>query len=210
MDPCPDCGQPRPPSRAAKDEESALVRPLTTTTSLAEAGFLADRLQSAGFAARVHSEDSFDAIRGAWQHRAMVLVTADQAIAAAEHLQQVLAEDPAPRELGATASPPATIWPTNFWIGVAVLATAAWLGLSLSRPAAEPNQDLNAPRPGVHSIAELGTRVARLPSPLITLAPNGAARHRLSYDEKDKQWLWETDANGDGVYDRRERYRNVP
>jgi hypothetical protein len=196
---CPHCGAALPGSRECLWTDVARV------TNLAEAGFLTDELVGRDVDARIFQLDEFSATTDRWATAYFIRVPSEQAPAAAAWIREQLAEDAvadADGESGGfrftTIDEP--IDPT-FWRPVALVVLAGVASFVLGQHFSD-QRARRAP-----SANALPMAVDRIGRPFVTEPAAGQPRHRLMFDRLHKAWYLDSDWDGDGVYDRQQRFR---
>lgn len=174
--------------------------------NLAEAGFLCDELSTLGIENRLVQSESFSALSGGWSAAYVIQVSPDDATAATSQLKSHLSEvesDRGDREFHRPllAGDDHTIDPV-FWRPVALMLIAGVASFALGRQMPnDRNPRQPAPRRGSMSMA-----IEAIGRPLVT-EPNAAgACHRLIFDDRQRCWYLETDGDGDGRFERRQRF----
>lgn len=192
---CPHCG-----TLLARDEPARWIN-VARVTNLAEAGFLVDELSGDGIDARIYQSEDFSALTDRWLVSYLIQSPPRDAQAAAARIRRHLAEMESYQE-------PATggAWPDErpafdpfVWRPVALVVLAGVAGFVLGqRFAADPD-----PKPPRNSLSGAVSAIGR---PLVTEPAVGLARHRLYYHRREQAWYLETDAEGDGQYEARQRF----
>ena len=198
---CPQCGHSPSESQAYEWVDVARV------SNLAEAGFLSDELNGVGLESRVHQLDEFSAASDRWSSRYLIRVPEHFAREAASHIEKYLFEEENGRRpildvmrnpLGRNTNEPLS-WRPVLLVVIAGIASFA-LGQRFSehapprRPRAEP----------------LSTAIAAINKRFTTEPMANQPRHRLSIDQRQKQWTLETDRDNDGVYDETRHFPTAP
>ena len=212
---CPECARPTDVSsqlgRAAACSHcgTPLERDGTTgwtnvarVTNLAEAGFLVDELAGDEIEARVYQTQDFSALTDRWLVSYLIQSPPHAAQAAATRIRQHLAEvesyqDPAMAGAWSDARP--SIDPF-LWRPVALVILAGVASFALGQRFAA---DRDPPRPPRDSLA---SAMAALGRPLVTEPAAGLPRHRLYYHLRTRAWQLDTDTDGDGRYETRQRF----
>lgn len=188
--------------------ESAQWHSVARVTNLAEAGYLVSCLEVEEIEARLVESQSFSALGGCWSHCYELQVPEEDRVQATELLrqeaEQFAGEGPEYDEFGE----PIDDQPVHlvFWRPVALMALAGLATLWLServpdpRPRAVPNRDA----------AALGAAIEALGEPLVVTSETGQTKHRLQYHSHGRVWYLESDTNGDGQLDRRQRFALEP
>lgn len=195
---CPHCGSTRAHEDTADLENFV---PIARIGSLAEAGYLEERLAAEGIACALRGNERFDAVSGMWESELALLVPEEHVARATSVMQQELQEDPE-----TTQAPP-----------------AADSAESFERP--DPFADMEASRPrwGMWAAAVLIGAAGLGGFQLITAKPaatnaEGELWHTLTecannqpgtieYDPaSDTLTVWK-DLDGDGIGDRAYYFR---
>jgi hypothetical protein len=200
---CPACRE-----RQAKPADSIEWHSAARVTNLAEAGYLVSCLEAEGIDARLIESQSFSALGGSWSHSYELQVPQGHRARATEILraeaEQFAGEGPEYDQYGE----PIEEEPVHlvFWRPVALMALAGLATLWLSqrvpdaRPRTLPNRDA----------AALGAAIEALGEPLVVTSETGQTKHRLRYFSEHRVWYLESDTNGDGRLDRRQRFALEP
>lgn len=172
--------------------------------NLAEAGYLVSCLEAHGIDAQLVESESFNAIGGDWSRTYTLQVPArcfsDASTILREESELILGEQVEYDAFGE----PIDNEPVHlvFWRPVALMAVAGLATLWLS-------QRVPAPHPRVapnRSAAALGAAIDALGEPMVIESDRGQVRHRLRYDRANRTLQLESDTNGDGRLDRRQRF----
>ncbi|TWT90173.1 hypothetical protein Mal64_05570 [Pseudobythopirellula maris] len=204
---CTECGGPlradeiSPASTA--DGRLAKGRVVAGAATLAEAGYLASVLQAEGIESDVLPREAFDAASGSWSC-SFVLRVAQQDLARAEELAHSEAaafntddETDGQRPAGDQGDP-YTAWRPLVVVtvvGAALFAIADYLS----------DRQAVGPRAGAAQGdgQGLAAAVGALGEPLLTPPGPGGGRSRLSLNHDRGVWVLESDADGDGLFERR-------
>jgi hypothetical protein len=193
---CPHCGTPLDRAEATHWTNVARV------TNLAEAGFLVDELSGEGIDARIYQTDDFSALADRWLVSYLIQSPPQDAQAAAARIRQHLAEIESYQDPAAAGA-----WPEErpgidplLWRPVALAILAGVASFALGQRFAA---DRDPPRPPRDSLA---TAVAALGRPLVSEPAAGLPRHRLYYHLRERAWHLDTDADGDGRFETRQRF----
>ena len=167
--------------------------------NLAEAGFLTDDLSGRGIEARIHHFEDFNAVDGRWAAGFLIQVAEDSAPAAAEHIRLHLADEDYRREMAVRRGDMAAdSFDPTIWRPLALAMIAGVASFVLGQQFGEPGR---APR------GALPAAIGEVGRPLVTEANPGQPRYRLTFDRRREMWYLDSDRNGDGVYDDRQRFR---
>ncbi len=197
---CPHCNQPfelvAPTTNAVEPKGWTNVARIA---NVAEAGYLAVRLQELDIAARVVELPSFSAVGGDWRSGYVLQVDGDCREAAVELLAREAEEVAAESEWDAAVDAPAAASPTLRVMSVVALAGFAgfWAGTHTDQPPA-------ATRPS--TAARLATDIESIGEPLVVHDANGNVVHRVTFDRRQQALLWQSDGDGDGRWDRTRLY----
>ncbi len=174
-------------------------------TSLAEAGFLADELAGDGLEVRIYRADEFSALSDRWTASYFIQAISRDAQAAAAHIRRHLAEvDAGPlatdeRSWSDDRSPAVLV----FWRPVAMVVLAGVASFIVGQKFAAQRDAIQPPRD------TLSGAVDAIGRPFTTEPVPGLPRHRLFYDGRRQAWYLDTDANGDGRYESRQRFHST-
>jgi hypothetical protein len=175
-------------------------------SNLAEAGFLVDELAGDGINARIYQSEDFNAVTDRWNVSYLIQSSPREAPAVAERIQQHLADVDSRR----AESDPAKVnddgYPgvdPDFWRPIAIVVLAGMASFALGQRFGHDRGELR-PLPR-NSLAEAVGSIGR---PLVTEPAAGLPRHRLTYQSRDRSWLLETDADGDGIYEQQDRFKS--
>jgi len=213
---CPECGRPLavhdvrgselgcPACRATlPGEASDRWTNVARVTSLAEAGFLADELAGEGIDARIYQADEFSALSDRWNAHYLIQTAPGDAQAAAARIRRHLAEMDAGR-----SSTGGQLWDDQratvdpiFWRPVVLMVLAGVVSFVVGQRFAAERDAARQPPQGTLSGA-----VNAIGRPLVTEPAAGLPRHRLYYSGRQQSWYLDTDANGDGRYESRQRF----
>jgi len=192
---CPHCGTP-----LARDEATRWIN-VARVTNLAEAGFLVDELAGDGIDARIYQTEDFSALTDRWLVSYMIQSPPLNAQAAATRIRQHLAE------MESYQDPAAGAWPEErpaldplVWRPVALVILAGMASFALGQRFAA---DRDPPRPPRDSLSSVMAAIGR---PLVTEPAAGLPRHRLYYHWREQAWHLDTDSDGDGRYETRQRF----
>jgi hypothetical protein len=191
---CPHCGTP------LERDETIHWTNVARVTNLAEAGFLVDELAGDEIEARIYQTEDFSALADRWLVSYMIQSPPEAAQAAAARIRQHLAEiesyqDPA----GAWPGERPTVDPLS-WRPVALVILAGVASFALGQRFAA---DRDPPRPPRDSLANAMAAIGR---PLTSEPAAARPRHRLYYHLHEQAWHLDTDADGDGRYETRQRF----
>lgn len=198
---CPQCDQ---STLAVSDPWRDAAR----VASLAEAGYLASRLESEGIAARLVESSSFSAVDGMWRNAYLLQVDRDDFSRA----QPLLVKEAAEAELEEPSVGPhcepfeeesvqLVIWRPVALMALAGIATL-WIGARqfAERPPAGPHR----------SSEELAEAVGSIGKPFVVVDQRGRAEHRLWFQRAERTWYLESDTDGDGLMDTRRPFQLSP
>jgi hypothetical protein len=192
---CPHCGAP------LQHDEPARWINVARVTNLAEAGFLVDELSVEGIDARIYQSEDFSALTDRWLVSYLIQSPPDDAPLAADHIRRHLAEMEAYPEPAATGG-----WPDErpafdplVWRPVALVVLAGMASFVLGQRFAA-DRDSKPPR------NSLPGAISAIGRPLVTEPAAGHPRHRLYYHWRDEAWYLDTDADGDGRFEARQRF----
>ena len=192
---CLHCGAPLAPDAALRWINIARV------TNLAEAGFLVDELLGDGIDARIYQTEDFSALNDRWLVSYLIQSPPDDAQAAASRIRQHLADIDSYQDPAANWTDVRPALDPLAWRPVALVILAGVASFAVGqRFAADPV----LPRHEPHSLATALTAIGR---PLATEPVAGQPRHRLYYHRRDASWHLDSDTDGDGRYDTRQRFR---
>lgn len=174
-------------------------------TNLAEAGFLANDLTSCGIESRIFASESFSAVAGRWSVAYLIQVSSHDAAAArgqiCQHLTghgRALSDD---RDRVLTDGEDQPISPV-FWRPVALMVLAGMasfvVGQQLGGERARPDR----PPRGSSLPAVVGSVGGTLSTELVA----GSPHQRLWFNNRQRSWYLETDSDGDGEFERRDRF----
>lgn len=179
---------------------AAELRDAVRVANLAEAGYLVSLLQAEGLEAIVCEDRQFDAASGFWRVDYVLRAPADQLHKVAHALRdEAEAINREPDRLADEQQDPLqrVLWPPAALLtlaGVVSFLAGQHLGAD-SRPTA----------PGM-----LGDTVAGIGQPFYTEPTPDGVRRRLQFDSRQREWLLDTDTDGDGRFDRRSRFAAPP
>jgi len=192
---CPHCGTP-----LVRDEQPRWTN-VARVTNLAEAGFLVDELSGEGIDARIYQSEDFSALTDRWLVSYLIQSPPADAQAAAARIRRHLAEMESYQEPAASDA-----WPGErpafdplVWRPVALVILAGMASFALGQRFAADRD----PKPPRNSLSGAISAIGR---PLVTEPAAGLARHRLYYHWREQSWYLDTDANGDGRYEARQRF----
>lgn len=195
---CPEC---RSEVRVGDNDQWVSV---VRTINLAEAGYLANELETGGFPSQIRQHDSFSAVDGTWNSLFLIQVPAEQAQASADHLRAYLAEAEfsgpiAVAEDGADdGAPRGPVWrPLALMVvaGVAVL----FIGQRMRELRVRQHE---ASRANLLHVLE------QIDRPFVSVDPGKeAGRFRLMFNRRMEIWRLQEDPDGDGRYDREWTFR---
>lgn len=174
-------------------------------TNLAEAGFLANDLMSGGIESRIFASESFSAVTGRWSVAYLIQVPGHDATAARAQICQHLTghglalSNDQDRVLPDDEDRPIS---TVFWRPVALMVLAGMasfvvgqqLGGERGRPDRPPRR------------SSLPAVVGSVGSTLATELVAGRPCQRLWFNNRQRSWYLETDSDGDGEFERRDRF----
>ena len=192
---CPHCG-----TRLVRDEPVRWIN-VARVTNLAEAGFLVDELLGEGIDARIYQSEDFSALTDRWLVSYLIQSPPDDASLAADHIRRHLAEMEAYPEPAATGpwTEERTAFDPLLWRPVALVVLAGMASFVLGQRFAA-DRDSKPPR------NSLSGAVSAIGRPLVTEPAAGQPRHRLYYHWRDEAWYLDTDADGDGRFEARQRF----
>jgi hypothetical protein len=195
---CPECR-----SEVRVPDEGAWVS-VVRTGNLAEAGFLANELETGGFRSQIRQHDSFSAVDGSWNSLFLIQVPLDQAQESADHLRDYLAETELAGPItvtedgvdGGTQRGPG-------WAPIALMVVAGVAVLFIGQRMRELRARQHEP-----SRAGLLNALEQIDRPFISVDPGKApGRFRLLFSRHAHHWRLQEDINGDGRYDREWTFR---
>ncbi|WP_425398065.1 hypothetical protein [Aeoliella sp.] len=198
---CPTC---REKSEELEAHAQDQWRSAAKVTNLAEAGYLASCLEAKDIDAQLIESDSFNAIGGEWTRSYTLQVPAgclsDAKSILREESELILGEQ---REYGRFGEP-IDDEPVHlvFWRPVALMAVAGLATLWLSQRAPDPRPRVAPNR----NAAALGAAIDALGEPLVIETDRGQVRHRLRFDRAHQAIQLDSDTDGDGRLDRRQRF----
>jgi hypothetical protein len=192
---CPHCG-----ARLVREEPARWIN-VARVANLAEAGFLVDELAGEGIDARIYQSEDFNALTDRRSVNYLLQSPPEDAQAAAARIRRHLAEMESYPEPDASGA-----WPDErpafdalLWRPMALVVLAGVASFVLGqRFAAE-----RAPKPPRNSLSSAISAIGR---PLVTEPAAGLPRHRLYYHWREQAWYLDTDADGDGRYESRQRF----
>lgn len=194
---CPHCG-----SRLTRDDAGPRWINVARVTNLAEAGFLVDELSGDGIDARIYQTEDFSALTDRWLVSYMIQSPPRDAQAAAARIRQQVAEMESYQDPAAAGA-----WPDDrpaldplAWRPVALVILAGMASFALGQRFAA---DRDPPRPQRDSLA---TAMAAIGRPLVTEPVARGPRHRLYYHWREQAWHLDTDSDGDGRFETRQRF----
>ncbi len=195
---CPYCG-------GALAAESAVdLTDVARVANLAEAGFLANDLESEGIDAQIHAVENFSGISGSWSVAYLVRVPSGMAQDAAGRIRRHVAAGEVARNEPAHWSPfdaAAQTVEAFHWRPVAVLVLTGVVCFVVGQQFGQPDMALR-PLPR-HS---LPAAIGEIGRPLLTEPAPGQPRYRLSYQRRGQMWNLDADRDGDGRFDVRQQY----
>jgi hypothetical protein len=195
---CPHCGA------DASDYTASSWIDVARVTNLAEAGFLTDELIGLDIDAQIYQLEEFSALTDRWTTVYLIRVPVDLAHAAAAHIRQHLADEAAEAESGAMGfrfSADSQAIDPLFWRPVALVVLAGVASFLLGQRFSEQNVERRPPR------GTLSTALGGIGRPLMTEPVPGKACHRLSLDRRNQIWYLDTDQDGDGLFESRQRFQ---
>jgi hypothetical protein len=194
---CPHCG-----AKVDGNAKSSWID-VARVTNLAEAGFLTDELIGLDIDAQIYQLEEFSALTDRWATVYLIRVPSNLAPEAAAQIRRHMADEAADAEGAAMgfrfSADVATIDPL-FWRPVALVVLAGVASFILGQRFSEPNVDRRPPR------GTLSTTLRAIGRPLTTEPAPGQARHRLSLDRRNELWYLDTDHDGDGLFENRQRF----
>jgi hypothetical protein len=194
-DTCPHCGAP-----LVRDDGARWVN-VARVTNLAEAGFLVDELSGEGIEARIYQSEDFNALTDRWLVSYLIQSPPEAAQAAAAQIRQQLMEIESHQQPGAAEHWPEARPPLDplAWRPIALVVLAGMASFVLG-------QRLAVERDAKPTRNSLSGAVSAIGRPLVTEPAAGLPRHRLDYHWRDEAWYLDTDADGDGRYETRQRF----
>lgn len=192
---CPNCGS------AVRNETQCSWTDVARLSNLAEAGFLTDELIGLGMEARIYQLDEFSAVSDRWRSQFLIQVPETSAHDAAARIRHYMSEDTTEcqHDNMFRISPTEQTLDPLFWRPVALVVLAGVASFVLGQRLS----DQNAERPVRNSLTAAMGEIAR---PLTTSPAANQPRFRLSFDRRRETWLLESDRDGDGKYDSRQRF----
>lgn len=197
---CPECRS------EVRVPEPAQWVSVVRTSNLAEAGYLANELESGGFDSQIRQHDSFSAIDGSWTTRFLIQVPAENAQPAADHLRFHLAENelaapvPSAEDFAVDAAGRGVV----VWRPLALMIVAGAAVLLIGHKIRELRGRPHEPP----SRARLLQVLERIDRPFVSVDPGQAGnRFRLLFNRPGQVWRLQEDMDGDGRYDREWRFR---
>jgi hypothetical protein len=172
-------------------------------TNLAEAGFLTDELVGHDMEARIHQMEEFSAANDRWATMYFIRVPSAQAPAAAAWIRQQLADDAEDAESDTADYQHPTSHQTldaAIWRPVVLVVLAGVASFVLGQQFSDQQ---GRRLPGGNS---LGLAVSRIGRPLVSEPVPGLPRHRLMFDRQREAWYLDSDRDGDGQFDSRQRF----
>jgi len=192
---CPRCGA------ALKQVEPDGWINVARLTSLAEAGFLTDELVSEGQEARVYAAESFSVLSDRWTPSYLIQVPSDSVHEAAEVIRRRLEEDQFLDQGLADEFDEGRPDPVH-WRPVALVLVAGAMCFVLGQQFARQMD-----QPGPLPRNSLPATVDAIGQPLFTEPAPGQPRYRLTYQRRGQIWYLDTDADGDGRYEGRQKFQ---
>jgi hypothetical protein len=172
--------------------------------SLAEAGFIVDELVGMGLPARVHQLDEFSAATDRWSAQYLIRVPEDFSAAAANHVEQYLAEDlPGKRTLLQRMREQGQYLPRDQstpWRPVLVVVLVGISSFLLGHQTSEQA----GPRPARSN--ELANAVSRVGRPFVSEPAANQPGYRLSFDGQQHLWTLSIDRDHDGIYESSQQF----
>ena len=192
---CPHCGGERPPG----DSLSWVL--IARLSNLAEAGFFADWLEGDGIPARVHHRHGFSAIEDAWDTTYELHVSAGDAERALAILREALSEES--EEAAMTAEPGPGRRGNTFLRGSPLIwmILAGGIAYVLGRSGWVPAQ---------REVQSALWHVVAESPPLWSEPRAGQPRRCLRYDAPSGVVILDLDVDGDGRWDRQQRFVPAP
>lgn len=176
-------------------------------SNLAEAGFLTDELVGNDIEAQVHHTQEFSALTDNWKSSYLIRVPRAAARDAAARIRQHMAEVEAEVESAPSVfrlmSGEQPIEPL-LWKPVVLVLLAGVSSFVLGQRFSEV-QGGKADRR--HERDLLSTAVQAIDRPFVTENADGRIKHRLQFDGANRSWLLDTDRDGDGRYDSRQKFQ---
>jgi hypothetical protein len=195
---CPHCGA--DVERTANNSWIDVAR----VTNLAEAGFLTDELNGLGIDAQIYQLEEFSALTDRWSTVYLIRVPSHEAHQAAAQIRQHLADEAAETESGAMgfrfSADVATMDPL-FWRPVALVVLAGVASFLLGQRFSDQHVDRRPQR------GTLSTALGAIGRPMSTEPVPGQPCHRLSLDRRKEIWYLDTDRDGDGLFESRQRFQ---
>ena len=195
---CPHCG-----TELRRESDQSWID-VARVSNLAEAGFLTDELVGMGIEAQIYQLEEFSALTDRWATIWLIRVPLDCAQEAAARIRQHLAEEAAEPEssaIGFRFSADTTQMDPLFWRPVALVVLAGVASFLLGQRFSDQ------PVEGRPLRGSLSSAVGAIGRPLVTEPEAGRPRHRLSLDRRREVWYLDTDRDGDGRYESRQRFQ---
>jgi hypothetical protein len=173
-------------------------------TNLAEAGFLTDELNGLEIEAQIYQLEEFSALTDRWSTAYLIRVPSHVAHEAAAQIRQHLVDDGAETESGAMGfrfSADAESMDPLLWRPVALVVLAGVASFLLGQRFSEQHVERRPTR------GSLSTALGAIGRPLSTEPVPGQSCHRLSFDRRKEIWYLDTDRDGDGQFEVRERFQ---
>ena len=195
---CPYCGTDVGSSKDGSWIDVARV------TNLAEAGFLTDELLGMDIDAQIYQLEEFSALTDRWSTVYLIRVPSHVRHEAAGQIRQHLAEEAAETDSGAMGfrfSADAEPVDPLLWRPVALVVLAGVASFLLGQRFSEQHVDRRPTR------GSLSNALGAIGRPLTTEPVPGQPCHRLSFDRRKEIWYLDTDRDGDGLYESRQRFQ---
>lgn len=192
---CPHCGNSLP-----SDGGLELIN-VARVANLAEAGYLCDELIGYGIDARIHQLEQFSAVDHCWETAYLIRVPSTDVAEAAAQIRQYLAEEAAEvpaHDIASDASSDTAVDVLS-WRPVALVVLAGVASFMLGQRFTEQRFERRAAK------ASLAHAVWAIGRPFVVESEPGQPRYRLSLDQR-RSWILDTDRDGDGIFERRQRY----
>lgn len=196
---CPACGQ------LSVQQSPDAPTPIARFHHAAEAGYFADLLQQQQIDAEVRQHQDFSALDGARPMVFVLLVPAEESLAAAELIQQELQADSSDDAEGSSrlltgqlsTGELRTGEPLRWWQPVALMLVAGgiacWAGGTLEATRT----------PAFPSGGPLWDLLSESDQPLVGRDEQGQARRRVRFDQRQRRLIVEDDQDGDGRFETR-------
>ena len=174
-------------------------------TNLAEAGFLANDLTSCGIESRIFASENFSAVTGRWSVAYLVQVSSHRATAAraqiCEHLSGREMDSSTDQDQELAGHEDRSVSPV-FWQAIALMVLAGMASFMVGQHLGGAHRQPDAVPRG----SSLPAVVGSIGRPFETQSVAGNPGQRLWFNSRQQSWYLETDSDGDGEFERRDRF----